>query len=298
VDERTFQDDDGVEVYYRSWTPDGPPRLVVLIAHGMSEHSGRYARVAEALRSAGHAVYALDHRGHGKTSASTGPGKAGAGGMSALLDDIGKLEEIGRGEAGGAPIVLFGHSMGAVLSLAYAERSGRGLHGLGLSGMPYSEGLAEMAEGVVAAADGGMADEPVAILSGLNAGFEPARTPYDWLTRDEAEVDAYLADPLCGDDMPVTYRFLADFMRLAASAEPGAVADLPEGLPILLLTGERDPSSNDAAGVRLLEGRLRDAGHTVTAHYYPDARHEVLNETNRDEVTADLVSWLNGLPTG
>ena len=220
--------------------------------------------------------------------------------MTALLDDLGRLEQIARSEHAGVPIVLFGHSMGAMLALAYAERPGHSLDGLGLSGSPgVAEALRDLAEALGGAADGGLADEPVAALSGLNASFEPARTPYDWLSRDEAEVDAYVADPLCGDDMPMTYRFVADLLSLAAAeAAPEAIASIPAGLPVLLLTGERDPVSSDAAGVRLLEARLRERGLPVTAHYYPDARHEVLNETNRDDVTADLMTWLDQVMSG
>jgi alpha-beta hydrolase superfamily lysophospholipase len=297
MDELTFHDDDGVDVFYRRWTPARSPRAVVLVAHGMSEHSGRYARVAAALQDAGHGVYALDHRGHGRTAVSSGPGRAGVGGMTALLDDLGRLEGIARSEHAGVPTVLFGHSMGAILSLAYAERSGEGLDGLALSGSPgVAEGLREMADAISSAADGGLADEPLAALASFNAAFEPARTPYDWLSRDEAEVDAYVADPLSGDDMPMTYRFVADLMGLTADeTTPEAIGRLRPDLPVLLLTGARDPVSNAAEGVRLLEARLREAGHPLTARYYADARHEVLNETNRDEVTADLVGWLDRL---
>lgn len=295
MDESSFRSGDGVDVFYRRWLPPGEPTLIVLIAHGMSEHSARYARVAEVLTSDGYAVYALDHRGHGRTAASTGAGKTGAAGMDGVLSDMAQLAGMASGEHPSVPTVLFGHSMGALLAQAYVQRDGDGLAGLVLSGSPGVDGAArELADGLRAAADGGMADEPMPALAAFNEGFEPARTPYDWLSRDEREVDLYVADPLCGDEMPMTFGFLADLLAMAADAmEPAGIAAIPGDLPILLLTGEADPVSAGGANVRILEERLRDAGLDVESNYYPDARHEVLNELNRAEVEADLRDWLS-----
>jgi alpha-beta hydrolase superfamily lysophospholipase len=294
MDERTFRDADGVEVFYRRWLPAGEPSLVLLLAHGMSEHSGRYGRLAAALTAHGDAVYALDHRGHGRTASATGVGRAGPSGIAGALSDIGELRRVATADVG-APVVLLGHSMGALLAQAYAEDDGDGLAGLVLSGSPGSDdAAAETAAAVQALVDAGMGDEPLAALTLLNAAFEPARTTFDWLSRDAAEVDAYLADPWCGDRHPMTYGFLAGLAAVAARAmEPAAIARLPVSTPILLLTGGADPVSNGAAAVRALEARLRSAGLAVEAHYYLDARHEIFNETNRDEVTRDLLDWLD-----
>jgi alpha-beta hydrolase superfamily lysophospholipase len=215
--------------------------------------------------------------------------------MEGVLSDIARVGEIARADVGAVPMVLFGHSMGSLLAQAYAERSGGSLAGLALSGSPGAGAtLLETAEAVRQAVAGGLGEEPFTGLSAFNAGFERARTPFDWLSRDPAEVDAYIADPFCGDALPMTYGFVADLMSLAARAmEPAAIAQIPVGLPILLLTGEADPASEGAANVRVLEQRLRDAGLTVDAIYYPGARHEVLNEVNRDEVHRDLLGWLD-----
>jgi len=272
MEEATFRDPDGIDVFYRRWLPDGEPVLAVLVAHGMSEHSGRYARLAAALTARGYAVYAPDHRGHGRTAAATGVGRTGPSGIAGALGDIGQLRRIVAADLADPHVVLLGHSMGALLAQAYAERDGDGLAGLVLSGSPgRDEALAELADGARALVDAGMGDDPVAALATFNAPFEPARTPFDWLSRDETEVDAYLADPLCGEQHPMTYGFVAD----------------------LLLTGGADPVSNGGANVRALEAVLRDAGLTVDARYYPDARHEIFNETNRDEVVTDLLQWLD-----
>lgn len=289
----TFNDSDGIDVFYRSWRI-GQPRGTVVIAHGASEHSGRYGRFAAALNEAGFDSYAIDHRGHGRTADSTGKGIIGARGTDGVLDDLGLLIDIAHAGSS-APVVLFGHSMGSIFTQAFVERRSADLAGYVLSGCPgpLAEGFGELLEGVIAAAEGGMADEPLDVLGGFNDAFEPARTPYDWLSRDEAEVDAYIADPLCGDGVPLTYGYVASM--LGASSEvmtPAGVASTPSNLPVLLVTGEQDPVGGMGVQVRELEGSLRAAGLAVTAHYYADARHELLNETNRDQVTADIVAWL------
>jgi alpha-beta hydrolase superfamily lysophospholipase len=283
---------DGVDLFYRRWQPDGATRAVVLVAHGMSEHSGRYERLAGVLTARGFAVYAMDHRGHGETSASTGVGRTGPAGMDGVLDDIGRIEQLARDEIGDVPIVLFGHSMGALLSLAYAERHGERLAGLALSGSPgVHENLHEMVANVQAGVDAAMGDQPIEALAPFSDLFQSARTPFDWLSRDEAEVDAYIADPYCGANHPVTYGFHAALLATAVASQD-EISALPSHLPVLLLTGAADPVSNNGENVRLLEKRLRDAGLTVDAIYYDQARHEILNETNRDEVHNDLLTWL------
>jgi alpha-beta hydrolase superfamily lysophospholipase len=295
MDEFSFVGADGVEVFARRWTPEGTPHAAVVIAHGLSEHSGRYSRFADALVGAGYAVYAEDHRGHGRTAASTGVGRAGSRGMDGVVDDLHLLAGIAATETGGAPVVLFGHSMGALLAQVYAERHGDELAGLVLSGSAgANDDLGEMAGMIRGAVDAGMGDEAMPMLAAMNEGFEPARTPYDWLSRDPAEVDAYVGDPMCGDNAPPTFGFIAALMEIGVDAmQPEAIAKIPAGLPVLLVTGERDVASNDAAHVRELESRMRAAGLDVDARYYPEARHELLNDINRDEVTADILGWLD-----
>ncbi len=295
MDQRSFVDTDGLEIHYRHWATRDAPRGAVVVAHGASEHSGRYDRFAKALTSAGLAVYAPDHRGHGATAGSTGPGRIGPRGTDGVLDDIGQLVGIASGETS-APVVLFGHSMGSLFVQAYVERGGGDLAGYVLSGCmgPLAEGTEEMVDALAEAVEAGMGDETMDVLGPFNEPFEPSRTPYDWLSRDEAEVDAYIADPLCGDDLPLTYGYVAAMLSLIRSAmSPEGVARTPSGLAVLLVTGAMDPVSAMGDQVRVLEEGLRGAGAEVTAIYYPEARHEVLNETNRDEVTADIIGWIN-----
>ncbi|PWW23738.1 alpha-beta hydrolase superfamily lysophospholipase [Geodermatophilus normandii] len=286
----------GARLAERRWAPDGEVRATVQVVHGLSEHAGRYGRLAAALTARGFAVAALDQRGHGLTAESTGAGRFGDGaGSDDVLDDVRDLGRRLADEHPGVPRFLLGHSLGSAVALASAERDGAGLAGLVLSGpIGVAPHMAAAVPQLEAAVAGGMGDQPMDALSTFNAPFEPARTPHDWLSRDEAEVDDYLADPLCGDDFPPTYGYAAGMFALVAGcATREAVADLPAGLPVLLLSGQRDPvGGEDAAQVTALAGLLRERGLPVEQHVYPDARHEVFNETNRDEVTADLLSWL------
>jgi len=282
--ELTFTDPDGVDVFVRTWPLDGAKAHVV-IAHGMSEHIGRYDRFARALNDAGFSVSGLDHRGHGRTGDVTGKGKLGPGAPTALVEDLHHVVEDAP-----RPRILFGHSMGSMIASAYVTTHGDAIDALVLSGCPgVLEGADEIAAGLRAAADGGMADEPADLLSGNNEGFE-GRTDYDWLSRDPAEVDAYVADPYCGANNPMTYGFLAGlFSQAGPATSESAIADLPSDLPVLFITGTKDPV---AGGTKELEARLRANGNDVTAHWYDDARHELLNETNRDDVTRDVITWL------
>ncbi len=293
---------DGVRLAERRWTPGGAVRGTVQLVHGLSEHAGRYERLARALTAQGLAVAALDQRGHGRTAESTGPGGFGEGATSdAVLDDVRDLGQRLAADHPGVPAFLLGHSLGSAVALASAERDGAGLAGLVLSGpIGVSPGFAEVVPQLRAAVAGGMGDQPMDALGAFNAPFEPARTPFDWLTRDADEVDAYVADPLCGDDFPPTYRYGAGMFELVTRvATPEGVAGLPDGLPVLLLAGQRDPVGGvDAAQVTALADLLRARGLPVELRVYPDARHEVFNETNRDEVTGDLLAWLGARLAG
>jgi alpha-beta hydrolase superfamily lysophospholipase len=291
----TFKAADGIDVFHRWWDV-ADPRGVVVIAHGASEHLGRYDRFAAALNAAGWSATALDHRGHGRTRESTGVGKLGPAGGAGLVADLGALIRLAGERVPDVPIVLFGHSMGSIIAQAYAAEGAAGLAGYVLSGpIGVQEAGQELVDGMQQAIDAGMADDPLDMLGPFNAAFEPARTPFDWLSRDPAEVDAYIADPLCGENNPLTYGFVTGMLQLGVDGvDPAALAAMPR-IPVLLVAGALDPVGAETANVEALAARLREAGLEVTAIYYTDARHEVLNETNRDEVTADIVSWLQRL---
>jgi len=292
----SFTDADGIDIRYRRWLPAGTARAIVQVAHGASEHSARYGRFAEFLAGRGYAVFANDHRGHGATAAVTGVGRAGPRGWRGMLDDLSELGDIARKECAGGRLVLLGHSMGSFMAQRFAQEHGHELAGLVLSGS--AGGLAAIDETIglleaVAAQGGG--DQPAPIFGPLNSGFEPARTPFDWLSRDSAEVDKYVADPMCGDDAPLTIDFVLDMIRSGAETwTTDREKQVPADLPVLFITGEADPVSDGARTVRELEARYRSNGvKDVTALYYPGARHELLNEVNRDEVQEDVAAWLD-----
>lgn len=288
-----FTDDFGVKIFYRRW-PVANPKAAIVVSHGASEHSGRYDRFAKAMNSAGYEVLAPDQRGHGHTRDSTGVGRCGPGGADGLLNDLERLVVATAERTGSKPVVLFGHSLGSMIAQGYAARGAKGLSGYVLSGpVGAPEGAQEMLDGLRAAVDAGMGDEALDALGAYNEAFEPARTPYDWLSRDEAEVDAYIADDFCGSSNPLTYSLLCDVISLAVpSVTPEGIQSIP-AIPVLLLAGEMDPVGAMAANVRELQSRLVAGGLDVTARYYPGARHEVLNETNRAEVHSDIVAWLD-----
>jgi alpha-beta hydrolase superfamily lysophospholipase len=291
MDERMFVDAHDVEVFTRWWTTDAP-RGVVLISHGASEHSGRYDRFAKALNAAGFAAVALDHRGHGHTASSTEPGMMGSGGGDAVVDDLHELRAAARSEIGArVPIFLFGHSMGSLIALAYLTRHADGLAGGVLCGFPASlDDAASVAALLDGFADAGLRDQPVeSLLADYNTAFEPARTGFDWLSRDAAEVDRYIADPMCGDDNPLTYGYLIDLFDVLAAARE-KLASIT--CPVFVIAGDRDPAAGMGAHAALLAEALNANGVDVDITLYEDARHELLNETNRDDVTADIINWL------
>ena len=287
---------DGSRVRYRRWLPGGDLRGTVQLVHGASEHSGRYDRLAAALTGRGFGVWAMDLRGHGRTAESTGIGRFGGGlGVDTVLDDVQALHLVIDDEHPGVPRFLLGHSMGSIIALASAERDGRDLAGLILSGpIGVAPHLADTVTALEEAVAAGAADHALDALGPFNERFEPARTRYDWLSRDDAEVDAYISDPLSGDDIPLTVAYAAGVFALAVrAATTDAMAGLPDGLPTLLLSGELDPvGGKDAVQTTALAQLFTERGLPVEQHVYPDARHEVFNETNRDEVVDDLLAWL------
>ncbi|MER5712998.1 alpha/beta hydrolase [Streptomyces sp. NPDC002122] len=283
----TFASQDGVVIHVHTWLPEGDARGVVQIAHGMGEHAARYAPLAEHLTGLGFAVYAGDHRGHG-LSMHAGAGHFGENGWNLLVEDIAALTRIARDRHPGVPVILLGHSMGSFAAQQYLLDHAALVDGVALSGTTAVDGLlAGLVEAARQAAEEGV--EGGGVFDAFNAAFEPHRTDADWLSRDEKQVDAYLADPLCGfaaDD-----RGMADMG--AAAGRLAAPAGIPADLPVYVLVGDHDPLNGRLALSDLLVARYREAGLTdLTYRSYEGARHELLNETNRDEVVADLTAWI------
>jgi alpha-beta hydrolase superfamily lysophospholipase len=271
---------DGTRLTTYTWDDVDAPRGVVQVAHGLAEHSARYDRLARALTSAGYLVHAADHRGHGQSITAV-PGDFGAPGFEGLIADVAAYGAALSGEHPDLPLFLLAHSMGSFAAQSVLlEHSGQ-YAGVVLSGSTALDVLAAELE----AADG------PAGLEAFNAGFEH-RTGYEWLSRDEAEVDAYVADPLCGFDLPDA-TVPALFGAARRLADPTELAHIRPDLPILLVSGRADPLAGNGQLVELLAQRYRDAGvGDVTVTVYDGARHEIFNELNRDQITADVITWL------
>lgn len=298
--------DDGYRLWARRWIPEAEPRGIVQIVHGMAEHSLRYEWTAERLVSAGYEVWADDHRGHGMT-AGAGPlgHPADRDGFFRVVRDLELWTARIAAERPEVPIFLLGHSWGSFLSQAYIEgdpapRVGRALSGCALSGT-MGPGGATVAVGavlarVVAALLGPSRHSPLlASLAdgGANAAFRPARTDFDWLSRDEARVDAYIADPLCGFPCSAAfYRDLAAGLRRIHS--PEAVAQIPVDLPVYVFCGDADPIGHQGKSpAALVELYRRHGLKDLEFVLYPEARHETLQETNREEVVGALIDWFD-----
>ena len=272
---------DGTTIATYRWAPDGPPRAIVQLTHGMGEHLLRYQHLADTLTASGFLVQGQDHRGHGATMAGE-PGHIGAAGWASLVDDIDVLVQAAHDEHPDLPLVLFGHSMGSFAAQQYVLDHSGDITALALSGTAAID-LLEPALDLDAPID----------LSGFNAPFAPARTDYDWLSRDEAQVDAYIADELCGFGLDAEAG-KAMFHAARAVADPARLAGIRRDLPVYIAVGEQDPVNGQLALSNALVQRLEAAGLTdVTSVVWPQARHEILNETNRAEVEADLVAWLD-----
>jgi alpha-beta hydrolase superfamily lysophospholipase len=250
----------------------------------MGEHMGRYSSTIEVLVAAGLTVYANDHRGHGLTAgASSHLGELGKGGFELLVQDVVRLSELVRDENPQLPLILLGHSMGSFAAQRYIIDHSHEVDGLVLSGSGALDGLARAA---VLGTQG---------ANLLNAAFEPAHTPFDWLSRDRAVVDAFMADPLCFADLrpEALASFLGSAPRLS---NPVALRKIRCDLPIYLFSGSEDPIGQQLRGLRVLIDRYRDAGlHDVSFDFYPGGRHEMLNEINRRDVQTSLLGWISQL---
>jgi alpha-beta hydrolase superfamily lysophospholipase len=292
----------GGNAHVYQWLPDGEIRAVVQVVHGMAEHGGRYARLAQSLTGAGYAVFALDLPGHGRSvrSAAHLGHVADRDGWRISLDAINSVRQCIRNELHDPPIYMLGHSMGSyllqqdivehghsVVGAIFSATSGDlgPLRRIGLNllrvealwrGLRHRSALAERLS-----------------FTEFNRQFKPNRTAFDWLSRDEAEVDRYIDDKLCG--FRCSNALWMDLLRAGGTlTDAQGLAQIPKQLPILLINGSRDAATRGEAGPSALERHYRSAQlEDVTLRLYADARHELFNETCRDEVTRDLLEWLN-----
>jgi alpha-beta hydrolase superfamily lysophospholipase len=274
-------------------------KAVVMIVHGASEHATRYDRFARYLNDHGYAVYAMDLRGHGNTRLRSGALlDAGPDAWNHFVEDQKWLRDLIGREYPGKRVVFFGHSMGSGIAQDYMTRYGTSVAGYVLSGTFYGPAMPDDALAALDAAARKAPLEPSPIFIGVFAGFNKPfsdKPGFDWLSRDRAEVAKYVQDPLCGQ--PFGNELTRDFLRgLSRMRAPEIEARIPRDVPIHIISGDQDPVGDNTKAVMALIERYRALGVTrVSYKFYPQARHELLNETNRDEVQSDVLDWLNGL---
>lgn len=295
----TFTASDGHNVAAYAWLPPDPIG-VVQIAHGMGEHAQRYDWVATQLNEQGYAVYASDHRGHGATSDGT-LGYMGPDGWNRTLADMYELNQLCKQRHPSLRLCLLGHSMGAMLSQQYMTRYGHSVDAVALSGSP---GFKESRFGFInqwilsferwrQGPDGTSALMQQALFGKSNDPFDaPGATGSEWLSRDAEQVAAYVADPLCG--FVLTPGSLMDMYHgLAASKDPLGIDRIPGKLPVYVFSGSEDPVHGEQQDINRLVSAYRKRGLSqLTYKLYPGGRHEVFNETNKEEVMQDLIDWL------
>ena len=298
-----FQSSTGrTSIHALKCVPDSKPRAVVQIAHGIAEHIDRYRPFMEFLADNGFVVAGNDHLGHGKSIRV--PEEQGffaeKDGWWRVVDDMDKLHDIMSKEYPELPYVLFGHSMGSFLTRTYLIKHPDKYDGVILSGTGHQSPALVLggnaAASVMAKLNGAMGDgaklDSLAFGTYLNK-IENPRTKFDWLSRDTEQVDKYIADPLCGfvgkiglyRDMMQGIKFITDKKN---------IAQMNKEKPVYFMSGDGDPVGEYGKGVERAYKAFCDAGlHDVFMRLYPGGRHEMLNETNKEQVYQDILSWLN-----
>ncbi len=301
---------DGTDLPYRQSlsAAQDAPKAIVHICHGLAEHSARYARFAKALNQAGYHVYAHDHRGHGANISPHAPRGmfAQKGGHRVAIDDILALNRHIHAAYPGVPVVLFGHSMGGLIALNYALAHSDTIDAAAVWNANFNGGIENSAAMALLKAERMFkgSDVPSSILPKLTfrawgASIPGHKTAFDWLSRDPAEVEAYVNDPLCGFDASVAL-WIDVFRMMKAGATDSNFAGIRKDLPFNLVGGTQDPATDKAKATRKLADRMQGMGFSkVTCTIYPGTRHESLNDINRDEVTQNFLDWLaEVLPSG
>ena len=291
---------DGCSIHALEWAPEGPPRGIVHLVHGISEHIGRYDETARFLAEHGFLVCGEDHLGHGRTVTDGSYGFfAPENGWTLAARDVRALRKLEGARHPNLPYFLLGHSMGSFLTRTYlilwpGTVSGAVLMGTGQEPAPLVA-LGKRISALECRRLGPRGVSPLVhtlSLGAYNRRFRPSRTPSDWLSRDLAEVDAFLADPLCQSRPTVSlFRDMMGGLQLIARRDQ--LARMDPSVPVCFLSGQEDPVGGMGRGVEQVVRMFQDAGcRDLSLHLYPGARHELFHEQNRREVWADLLDWL------
>ncbi len=287
-----------INLYVRAAAGEG--RAVVQINHGLAEHALRYARFADFLSERGFHTYAHDHRGHGLTTAPDAPqGRfAETGGGQKVVADVAAVHDLIAKEHPGLPVILLGHSMGGLIALNFLLGHSARVAAAAIWNANFSAGLLGRAALAILAWEKLRlgSDVPSRMLPKLTfqawgKAIPGPRTPFDWLSRDTAEVEKYIADLLCGFDASVSmWRDLFGF--IFAGADDRNFTGIRRDLPVMLVGGEKDPATNYGRAVEHLAARMRRMGFSnLVSRIYGETRHESLNEVNRNIIMEDFAGW-------
>lgn len=295
----------GASLATRHWSPDEAPRAIVHINHGLAEHAARYDRFAKRLTAQGFAVFAHDHRGHGDTRAPDAPHgvfSLDGDGPALVMADCAAVQDHARALYPDCPLIMFGHSMGGLITMNYALAHADRLAGAAVWNANFSGGLAGRAAQLLLKWERFRlgSDVPSRLMPKLTfqtwaKAIRPWRTDYDWLSHIEEEVDAYIADPDCGWDASVSM-WLDVFDMIYGGAAVSQASGAAKALPVMLVGGGEDPATDMAKATRDQAQRLTAAGFSkVYCHIFETARHETLNDLKRDEATGLLIEWCNNI---
>ncbi|NLJ90123.1 MAG: alpha/beta hydrolase [Clostridiales bacterium] len=303
-EEQSFKGSEDANIYYYRWnTSDNlKARGVVLILHGMAEHALRYDDFANFLNEHGFIVYADDHRGHGKTGKTAGKlGYFGDGGWDLLVEDTKTLVGIIKSSHKDLPVILFGHSMGSILAKTCIHEYGDEFDGVILSGSTNGVGIVTRKLGL-------FLSQIVSLLTGrekvsklmesvsfgsYNKGLGNL-SPFEWLSRDRKVIQDYMDDELCGFTCTAGfYRDMLDGINRNAKAKN--ISKTPKNLPMFIISGTMDPVGNFTKDIREIYNLYKNIANleNIKCKLYDGARHELLNELNKDEVYNDILKWLN-----
>ena len=294
----------GRQIHGVRWLPEGQPRAVLQITHGMVEYIERYQDFAQWLNERGFLVTGHDHLGHGnsiRTKADYGY-FADEDANGTVLADVHRLTQLTKESYPGLPYFLLGHSMGSFYARQYLCQYGEELDGAIIMGTGCQPRMlvraGKLLTTLVAAVKGWHHRSKLVTnvaFGGYNKRFEPVRTPKDWLTRDEAIVDAYIADERSSFIFTLN-AYHAMFTGIDRLYDKNLLACIPKDLPVFFVAGEEDPVGDFGKGVRRAAQMCRDAGvQRVDLKLYPKDRHEILNELDRQKVYEDLLRWMKEL---
>ena len=288
---------DGHRILVDCWQPEGEACALIHIFHGLGEHAARYDRFAGHCVARGFSVIAHNHRRHGENCAPDGLGHyADKAGWNKVIGDALQVQQEALQRFPEVPLILFGHSMGSYIAQSFIMRHPEHIDALALSASTWPNRtqlrMGRLLATFAAWIQGGQTKGEFLNKMGFgefNKPFLPNRTDFDWLSRDPAEVDKYIADPLCGE--PSSNQLWRDLLGGMLEISTGrALSKIPD-LPILIMGGALDPVGG-TRGLNALSKAYQASGQSnVTLNIYTDGRHEMLNETNRDEVTADILEW-------